>query len=851
MNPFQKYLKRQVIEKLKRSVLVWYDQRQEFQPFISDLIGADSVSRPGKLCTLTLDGATVHFITYNGSYFEIRLAVEELVCGNQPEPLIIYLPGVSRQPISSPLMELELGGCCYDPSLKRQARNVLKEIGFDDGHIDELLSADSLSYDDVVKYIEQADGEFVQPSMLNVIFGVQSNDGIVAAWLASAAKDGQITDKNALTGLYKLVKARMGISLDSSIPCDEARKKICRLLLVDELRTDLLCEPPASVAMIEALQGVDKKTFAGLVIRNLRRDYPEEYVLTADTLQKELGLVEMNLPAESLGSVDTFRFGEQTLLRHCDGLIIQGRYADALKIASERENSFWVDRQMERKAQWQACRMMAELGELIRTVTAEVKGMCIKPEKWLEAYCRNGGWFRMDQLHRQLEALVAKLNEEPALHQALNAIEQTYDTVTQNMAVGFTKALQNAHWQVTGFTRQTEIFEKVVAPVSGPIAYFWVDALRYEMGDELAGQLEGSGEIILRPAVAALPSATKVGMAALLPEAAKSFDVVCEKDKMTSRIEGTLLADLPARRKFLKARQPQLVELDLYALLQMGSKKLQGKIAGAPLLVVRSQEIDSLGEGASDFLARQVMDTLIGNVARAVRKLAAGGVEHFVIAADHGHLFNREKGDDMKVESPGGKIIELHRRFWAGQGGAVPAGSIKVSGCELGYDSTLDFIFPTGSGVFKAGGSLSYHHGGTSLQEMVIPLLTIRAPHAKVKASIQKSIIVTGIPDVLTTRTMGIAVEIAETGLLDMIDSGPLKVRPLMVSGGKEVGRAGMAVDGEFDAATGCVTIKPNKKVMIGMLLSEETERVQVVILDPQTDAVLGQSEEIDVKLGI
>jgi hypothetical protein len=205
----------------------------------------------------------------------------------------------------------------------------------------------------------------------------------------------------------------------------------------------------------------------------------------------------------------------------------------------------------------------------------------------------------------------------------------------------------------------------------------------------------------------------------------------------------------------------------------------------------------------------------------------------------------------MKVESPGGKIIELHRRFWAGQGGAVPAGSIKVSGCELGYDSTLDFIFPTGSGVFKAGGSLSYHHGGTSLQEMVIPLLTIRAPHAKVKASIQKSIIVTGVPDVLTTRTMGIAVEIAETGLLDMIDSGPLKVRPLMVSGGKEVGRAGMAVEGEFDAATGCVTIKPNKKVMIGMLLSEETERVQVVILDPQTDAVLGQSEEIDVKLGI
>jgi hypothetical protein len=81
MNAFQEYLKSQVTEKLKRCALVWYDQRQEFQPFISDLIGADQVSRPGKLCTVTLDGATVHFIAYNDSYFEIRLAVKELVCG--------------------------------------------------------------------------------------------------------------------------------------------------------------------------------------------------------------------------------------------------------------------------------------------------------------------------------------------------------------------------------------------------------------------------------------------------------------------------------------------------------------------------------------------------------------------------------------------------------------------------------------------------------------------------------------------------------------------------------------------------------------------------------------------------
>ena len=42
------------------------------------------------------------------------------------------------------------------------------------------------------------------------------------------------------------------------------------------------------------------------------------------------------------------------------------------------------------------------------------------------------------------------------------------------------------------------------------------------------------------------------------------------------------------------------------------------------------------------------------------------------------------------------------------------------------YDSDLDFVFPAGCGVFRAGGDLAYLHGGPSLQELVIPVLTVR-----------------------------------------------------------------------------------------------------------------------------
>ena len=86
--------------------------------------------------------------------------------------------------------------------------------------------------------------------------------------------------------------------------------------------------------------------------------------------------------------------------------------------------------------------------------------------------------------------------------------------------------------------------------------------------------------------------------------------------------------------------------------------------------MVRSQEIDALGENVDELTARSAMDSVIGNVARAIRKLAKAGIESFVITADHGHQFSIRKDDDMKIDNPGGDTVELHRRCWIGHGGS-------------------------------------------------------------------------------------------------------------------------------------------------------------------------------------
>src|SRR6185295_7188919 len=201
-------------------------------------------------------------------------------------------------------------------------------------------------------------------------------------------------------------------------------------------------------------------------------------------------------------------------------------------------------------------------------------------------------------------------------------------------------------------------------------AYFLVDAMRFEMGIELAARLPKSAEVSVRHAICALPSITPIGMAALQPGASASFSVVEQDGKLGSQIDDAFLPELASRKKFAAARIPKLVDLALDELLSLQPSKLAKKIEGAQVIIVRSQEIDHAGETGFTFQARQVMDTVIDNLARAIRKLAVAGIEHAVVSADHGHLFFPvDRDESMRIAAPGGDQVELHRRCWIGRGG--------------------------------------------------------------------------------------------------------------------------------------------------------------------------------------
>src|SRR5437879_3656223 len=128
MNPFHEYLSGQLESLLaKHRVVVFYDPRSEFVPFFDRELQAVGAG-PDDLASVSISSRPTLLARYSGSYFGLRAKVEAIVAADEPDCLVVYLPGVERNRNASVLMELERGGACYEPQLRRLARTVLRQF---------------------------------------------------------------------------------------------------------------------------------------------------------------------------------------------------------------------------------------------------------------------------------------------------------------------------------------------------------------------------------------------------------------------------------------------------------------------------------------------------------------------------------------------------------------------------------------------------------------------------------------------------------------------------------------------------------------------------------------------------
>ena len=863
-------------------VLLVFDPGQQLRPFLDDI--ATAPPRGTELGSLSFGEQQAHWAVAGSSLYELRSQLEPHVAADLPDPLLVYLPDREESESRAVLLELLCAGSSFNIQLVNRARVYLREV-LEPEKVEQLLKQPALSYRDLALALEQSGGGGF--SQLKALFQQQlgsqgsppENAELTRLWLATDQFDAGISAKGLQSELQDLLHSRWGLGFSVETTLADWRQRAQRALLLHEFLHDWQGDELTAFVRQSLPVGKAAAENALTDVQGLRRSHALAYIAIATRIEAELelrSLISGERPGV-LGSIDTFPCEEQFLLRSVDVFLANGENAKAQELVAARHNSFWLvgqptdPQQARRRLQWELARTAAALGVAFEQAQAQLPKASAAVEAWLPYQAEAAQ--RVDGLQRRLEQQVAELTaSEVEISSALEQLRGRYEALLELQAQRFTAALQQAGWLIPGAFPQTRTWSERVQPGAGRAVVFWVDALRYEMGATLHERFSGwsreqLSDLKLEIAQAALPSITPVGMAALLPGAERSFAVADVAGSPCSVVDGVPVGwsnDKPKRLAHLQQRVPTAVVISLVELIRSKEAVLLEKLAGTGPVVVTSTGIDHAGErDTDDNLAnvRTDMQRELDTIEDAVRRLAAlpleQPLERFVITADHGFLhlpLGREPA--MRIDPPDGKLFKLERRCWLGHPSAVNPSCVEIQPAALGYGQNgLSVVLPRSSGVLKAGGSLCFHHGGSSIQELLIPLLSFRcaapgaAPEGAGKAKKQKPWPGTLVERV-TNRILMVPIELP----IDLLNQGKNRQTVLAAYDCKTedlVATPIQAIDAELDTGTNRLTLTPGQPATIGLLIPGDWsgKKLYLELRDAATDLVLHRSPDLPVDL--
>ncbi len=579
----------------------------------------------------------------------------------------------------------------------------------------------------------------------------------------------------------------------------------------------------------------------------LERDAQDSYRRLATAADTALAL-ETNLPwSPGLASCVSTAAIENLAIAEGTRMLRAATATEAEMLAEARmDSSPWVhaggpagDSWAEYDRRWRAVKATAHL----RRVVADIGPPGNAGSAAILAWYASGGW-RVDRAHRRFEEARQDLTWHGQLEQEFTSARIDYDTWLDRVVRTMTAAIVRDGVDTGNLIRQGDIFDTFVRDVDGPVAYVWVDAMRYELGATLGELLARvAPHVEVHAAVAAAPTITPVGMANLVPEASTRLSLALDGSALSVRVNGAVLRT-PADRvdAIREVAGKGVLDIRLDDLAPQGEKELHKTIGNAPLIVVRSQEFDSTGESGMLSVAWAQFSNVKEVIRNVVARLGQVGVRRIVVTADHGFVaLSRGLTSDRLVDPPSAGTGELHRRCWVGSAGVASDSTVRIPLAATGTPSDLDLIVPKGLAVFRAGGSKQFFHGGLSPQELIVPVVVVDTVPASAPAGVRVSVAIAG--GRITTGAFAATVTF-EGGDLFTSDL-TVRVSAQGPSGGRVVGRV-VSGDG-FDAASG--TVHLGRGVLPPVLTFQVTSNldqgqvVVVEVLDARTGVRLGAAE--------
>lgn len=347
-------------------------------------------------------------------------------------------------------------------------------------------------------------------------------------------------------------------------------------------------------------------------------------------------------------------------------------------------------------------------------------------------------WYQVDYYYRKFIQFFRETHFSDTLQVLATEIEDNY---TNNWLLnqserwqGFLDKQSEWYW---GDKSQCKFFSHVLKPRfldASPSRKLFViisDALRYECGVELHQRIsltENRLSSELDYLCTGLPSYTQLGMAALLPHKELTLD---KGDQVF--VDGLASNGTQGRDKVLKVNSGvAATAITAEEVMQMPSRGKEARqlVKENDLVYIYHNQIDLIGDDkTSEEALVKAVDDELAYLITLIKKLTNMNAAHILLTADHGFLYQNRPLDESDYISDilEGNVVVKNRRYVIGTN-LVPSSSFKVySPQDLKLNSDYFVAIPKGIGRLRRQGSGSrYVHGGSSLQECIVPLLYIQ-----------------------------------------------------------------------------------------------------------------------------
>jgi hypothetical protein len=797
-------------------VVVWQDDYCEYSSVVRSVCPQD-----------------LHLAEFGGSWYALRREVEDLLAAEEPPQLIVYASAVP--PAEDPLEEIRAAGKQFKIRLATLVRNAL--VGQLAGPRIEQIAREARTFEEAEAALGGTD-----LSGVRLISLLGAGD---ATQMAVAILRGQKDDAISSGGAWAEAAGMLSEAFGGVIigEADGLRGALARQVVLADIAQAAGSLPDGLFgAWVPPVSDQERRIRDLLQVWRYVPNMTASYRDLASAVDRDLDLAATLRWSDGLATCVAVPSIEELCLSEALRMLAAEDASGALLLAEERlidGNPWREERCGSAEGRW------GDKWRVIRAIAAIHKAVEDHPvasgtTSALFNWYVNEGWL-VDRAHRKLEVARGALSSYGELEQPVTDARRVYESWLDRLLNATTSAIVADGLNHVVQVAQGTIHDQYVKGIDGLTAYIWVDALRYELGFELAEAIRRdiTDRVTITAATAAAPTITRIGMANLLPAAAAKLTVGLDAGKLQVTIGDQAISTVEDRVELLRAAHGSVANLDLGSVSQQGEKELARAVKGADLLLVRSQEIDAAGESGLLNAAWPQFDATKQDLANAVAKLGQVGVRRVVITADHGFLaLSQAVSDARTIDAPIGGDGELHRRCWVGKGGTTSASTARVPLASLGVRSDLDMIIPKGLAVFKAGGGKQFFHGGLSPQELLIPVIVVDLKPAQEPQKLDLRVTIAG--GKITTGVFAATVEFHGDLFTNAVTFR------VVARGGTESEPIARVVSGDgYDPESGSVTIAAARPTVLTFQVTANLGResqVEVQVLDARTGRKLAES---------